>query len=212
MSTEYLNLVTSQYRNSPNFINWLTATLEKLNNITDAAGDLNSAFDITSAIGLQLDVIGAIVGQSRIVGFEPTDKSSPILNDDIYRVLLKAKIVKNQWSGQVADVDALWQLLFPEGAVIIEDEQNMSIIVSVGGKLTLTERDLVIEGYMVPKPEGVQVNYNFGTLLPFFGYDLDNKYISGYDKGYWTMMHEKQNTPVFSYDNGFRGYDKGNWD
>lgn len=208
-----MNLVTSQYRDSPNFLLWLNACLNKLDQETGVIDQLTAFFDIDSAIGAQLDILGQIIGQGRQVNFEPIDGSGSVLDDRNYRTLLKAKIVKNNWKGTLAEVNLMWRSLFPGGAIIIYDNQDMSFEVTIAGTFSLTERELVRNGYIIPKPEGVRVNYSFGDL-PLFGYDLENDFIKGYDEGNWARTKE---APIFSYDKPdddlmFRGYDKGTWD
>lgn len=207
----YLDLITSQYRDKPKFIAWLTAAVNKIQGVTNLAEMLDVAFDIDKAKGAQLDVLGHIVGQQRRVNFQPTDGSSPVLSDEYYRVLLKAKIIKNIWRGSVEDLQPVWETLFPGGQIIVKDNQDMTIDVGVLGVVPSVVRDLVKYGYIVPKPQSVGVNYFFFGTAPVFGYDIDNEYISGYDKGKWGMP---ENITLFGYgldDLSVSGYDKGAW-
>jgi hypothetical protein len=208
----YMNLVTSQYRNSPNFLNWLQSTLQKVNDETEIVDQLTVFFDIDTAIGKQLDILGQVIGQVRQVNFQPTDGSSSILSDTEYRVLLKAKIIKNQWKGQIEGLSETWKALFPNGDIIITDNQDMTMNVIIAGNTSLLTRDLVRNGYIVPKPEGVRVNYFFSEV-PIFAYDIeDNGFFAGYDKGNWARTI--QEVPMFSYDKDeplFKGFDNGWW-
>src|SRR5271169_834402 len=105
----YLSLITSEYQTSPKFLAWLTACLAILDGIMGCAAVLDPAFDIDSALGPQLDVLGQIIGVSRLVNFTPSDGVSPVLDDYTYRILLKAKVGANQWDGQIGSLWALWQ-------------------------------------------------------------------------------------------------------
>lgn len=208
----YMNLVTSQYRDSPNFLTWLQSNLLKFDDETNIIDQMTAFFDIDSAVGAQLDILGQIIGQVRQVNFQPTDGSSPILDDTNYRVLLKAKIVKNQWKGQIEGLSAIWKVLFPDGDIIITDNQDMTMNVIIAGNTSLTTRDLVRNGYIVPKPEGVGINYFFSEV-PIFAYDIeDNGFFGGYDIGNWART--SQEVPIFSYDKDellFKGFDNGWW-
>lgn len=208
----YMNLVTSQYRDSPNFLAWLKDNLQKFDDETNIIDQMTAFFDIDSAVGEQLDILGQIIGQVRQVNFQPTDGSSPILDDTNYRVLLKAKIVKNQWKGQIEGLSAVWKVLFPDGDIIITDNQDMTMNVIIAGNTSLTTRDLVRNGYIVPKPESVGINYFFSEV-PIFAYDIeDNGFFGGYDIGNWART--SQEVPIFSYDKDellFKGFDSGWW-
>ena len=208
----YTGLITSQYQNSAKFLEWLAAILNILHDASTATDSIDPAFDLDNAVGAQLDVIGAIVGQGRTVDFQPTDGTSPVLDDVTYRTLLKAKIGINQWSGQIADIESLWAILFPGGMICVQDNQDMTLDVAVSGlDLTVIMRDLIKNGYVVPRPQGVLMNFMFGRELPFFGYNLDNDYISGYES--WWAQGEGE-PPIFAYDMNtaaFKGLDEGRW-
>ncbi len=146
--------------------------------------DYIGLFGIDGAVGNQLDILGVLIGQSRILDFIPTGYSTSILLDEDYRVLLKAKIIKNHWKGQIQNLYDLWNELFPGSQIVIIDNQDMTMDVGIYGNLTATIVDLITNGYIIPKPIGVGINFYFGTL-PVFGFGIDNAYISGFGIGNW---------------------------
>lgn len=180
----YIDLITSEYRQSTRFLAWLTAALTVLNDASSTIADIVAAFDLDNAVGVQLDIVGVLVGQRRKLNFEPTDGSGAVLSDANYRTLLKAKILKNHWKGQLGELVAAWQILFPGALIVVNDTQDMAIVVTLSGNFTPLLQELVTHGYIVPKPQGVRVNYSWGDL-PVFGYDADNDYIGPYDKAKW---------------------------
>ena len=161
----------------------MEALLGPLQDAADCADLLYEDFDLETAVGDQLDTLGAILGINRTVSFEPTD-ASPILNDETYRIVLKAKIVRNHWNGQIGTLKAAWDILFPGQALLITDNQDMTMDVMIIGDFTTLIQDLITNGYIVPKPQGVETNYGF-PVLPSFGYDLDTDYVAGYESGSW---------------------------
>ena len=196
---EYKNLITSQYQNSTKFMAWIEVNLDYLDKIIELMNsteispigspafiDFINAFDIDYAVGIQLDILGIIIGQNRIIDFEPTGYSpaSNILEDEDYRILLKAKIIKNHWKGSIQGLYSVWSILIPGSQIVIIDNQDMSMTVGIYGNFSLTVRDLITHGYIVPKPEAVQINYFFGTL-PVFGYGIQNSFVAGYNFGNW---------------------------
>lgn len=158
---KYLNLVTSEHRNKPNFIAWLTSALEKVEDAAGAISGITSAFDIDNAEGVQLDAIGEIVGRKRTLEFQPSDGSAPKLSDSAYRMVLKAKVLQNQWDGTIPGVHSIWKTVFPQYDLIIEDNQNMTMKVTVVGTSTPLQNILIQNHYIVPKPAGVGVIYEF---------------------------------------------------
>lgn len=75
----YQSLITSEYQaNSPNFIAWVTALLQKLVDLSQVAELIPDAYDLDLAIGNQLDVLGLLRGVSRQLPFTPTS-DTPVL-------------------------------------------------------------------------------------------------------------------------------------
>jgi len=154
----YLQLVTSEHAGKPNFIALLSAALQAPDDIETCAGTMNTqAFDLDNAVGAQLDVLGEIVGVSRTLDFQPSDGSSPVLDDNTYRLILRAKIAKNQWDGTIPAIYSLWQGLFPTNPQLgIQDNQDMTITARIS-LFTPLQKDLVSNGYLLPRPEGVKL-------------------------------------------------------
>ncbi len=213
----YLRFITSQYQNSPNFLAWISGFLDILQNLKDLSDNLAYYFsfsrivdkdsgvyipgaltveqgdyafaEMDAAIGDQLDILGVILGVGRTVNFMPTGGLSPILDDATYRLLLKNKVIRNHWDGRASTIQEAWKSLFPGGTIIVQDNQNMTVDVTITGGFSQLIIDLIEHDYIVPRPQGVLMNYYVGTVspsnLPFFGFDRDDTYVSGFDKGHW---------------------------
>ena len=181
----YKNLLTSEYKLSTKFNMWLVANLSILEDITDLLQAIYTYFDLDTAVGDQLDTVGAIVGAARQVSFQPTS-GSPILDDTTYRLLIKATIANNQWDGKIDSLYPIWGSLFPGGTIIIEDHQDMTATIIVTGSFSSIVQDLISHDLIVPRPETVQYNYSFGSL-PFFGFSVTNTaFIAGFNVGNWS--------------------------
>ena len=180
----YLGLVSSEYVNSPKFKKLLYVLLRKFDDVTTAMVKLDTALDLDSAVGAQLDQLGAIVGANRTVGFQPSNGVSPVLDDVTYRLYIKAKIANNQWTGTLDSLYGIWKRLFPDGNIVIEDNQNMTATIVLTGAFTSILQDLITNGYIIPRPQGVLYNYAFG-VLPFFGFGSSPGFISGFGEGHW---------------------------
>ncbi|WP_279538759.1 DUF2612 domain-containing protein [Paenibacillus agricola] len=203
-----IDLITSQHKTQPKFMAWLSAALTITDDGVAATKTVPTLFDIDNAIGKQLDTLGEIVGRSRKVDFQPTDGSSPELDDANFRLIIKTKIATNQWDGTISQIRDLWANIFEYLMLVIVDNQDMSISLGVVGLSTPLEKDLIANGYILPKPAGVRANFSFYDDA-IFGYDLDNSAIKGYDEGYWFQAY-----PLFAYDisnSQLKGYDEGEW-
>lgn len=178
----YLDLFTSQYQGSPKLLKWAQVVLQYFDDCFACLNTFDKSFDLFTAVGAQLDILGTIVGVGRTVSFQPT-VGSPTLGDDDYRLLVKARIAFNQWNGKIDSLQAIWLQLFPSGNIAVIDGQNMSMTVALGGLFTSMQADLIRNGYIVPRPEGVLINYIFNDV-PYFGFD-SSSLIAGFDTGHW---------------------------
>ena len=180
----YRKLLISEYRHSPKLINWLLWLLNEGTTYTTFIKLFVEAFDLDVAEGRQLDTIGRMVGVKRLLEFVPVGGESPLLEDDTYRMLIKATIIKNTWKGKLEDLYSAWRTVFPDTKLFqVQDLQDMTFNVIIAGSFTSLERELIAKGYIIPKPEGVRINLltiTDTTGLPLFAYDLDTLQYSGY--------------------------------
>lgn len=177
-------LVTSEYKTSQNFLQWLTVNLSLFQDVFNCANSFASAFDIQQAVGAQLDVLGNIIGQSRTVAFQPSDGVSPILDDDTYRLLLQARILQNHFGGTNQEVRGVWNALFPGGIMLFTDNQNMTVNIYVAGTFTSIIQDLILNGYIIPRPQGVLYDIALASL-PILGFDQSTTFVAGPDLGHF---------------------------
>jgi Protein of unknown function (DUF2612) len=181
----YSDLITSQYQNSPKLMAWMGELLQKVEDVTVLLQAMDYYFDIDNATGAQLDIVGQIVfgnKNARTVNFQPSGGVSPVLDDSTFRLLLKAKIIQNHWDGRTQSLYDAWQSLFPGGTIIINDSQDMTCVITMAGTFSSIIQDLINNGYIVPRPQGVLYTYGFATL-PFFGCDREDAFIAGCDVG-----------------------------
>lgn len=180
----YLNLFTSQYKTAAKLQAWQTVLLQPFSDIMSCAQQITAAYDIDTAIGVQLDVLGQIIGAKRTVSFQPSMGVSPILDDSTYRLLLYAKRAINTWNGKILSLYPLWQTLFPGGSIVFIDNQNMTATVVLAGTFSSIQSDLIQNDLIIPRPETVLYKYVVAPSLPLFGSDSNNAYIAGADIGH----------------------------
>jgi hypothetical protein len=180
----YRRLLTSEYKTRPRLTSWLLWLLSEGLTYKNTVQEFLDAFNLDTAEGVQLDIIGRIVGVDRLLSFHPVSGDSPLMNDSTYRMVIKAKIIQNTWKGTLDELYEAWAVLFPEVRYFqIQDLQDMTYNVVIMGAFTPLERELIANGYIIPKPEGVRINLLTITDtsgLPLFAYDMDTYLLSGY--------------------------------
>lgn len=184
--SDYLHLITSQYQNSPKFLSWLESALKIPHDISICAEAMPGYFDLDLAVGVQLDIVGLILGQSRTLTFQPTDGTSSILDDATYRKVLKLKALTNYWKGTQGEIYRIWNTIFPEANLLIADHQDMSATIYINGTLSQIVIDMINNDLIIPRPEGVRYFLDgVVTILPIFSYDKDDDFFKGYDEAVW---------------------------
>lgn len=138
-----------------------------------AGGDLlpilvQDAFAVTTAVGVQLNVIGRYTGAVRT---GTVGSSQVTLNDADYRTLIQMAIVKNSSGSSLAEIVGLLFQFFPLSIVTYDHKlMRMSYLIStVIGSQELIQL-FVNEGILpVPMAVGVAVIY-YPVLDQFFGF------------------------------------------
>lgn len=167
---KYVDNITSQHRDKPKFIAWLSSSLTILDHAYLVAKSIDINFDLDYAIGKQLDTLGTIIGRERVLTFQPLNGHDPVLDDETYRLVLKAKVAMNMWDGTIPQIYKIWDNIFKDIGLQIKDNQDMSFNAYITGYVNQIRQDLIQHGYIVPKPEGVRVNYIGKSLVDFKPY------------------------------------------
>ncbi|AFC22586.1 hypothetical protein phi1422_0066 [Bdellovibrio phage phi1422] len=163
----YADLLILQYRDKPK----ASATVKAYVNLL-ISGQLplavQNAFDIETAVGKQLDVIGKIVGVTRD-GY--TFSEAIVLNDDDYRKMIKMKIFLNNSDSSLYSIQNLIALYF-QGLMKVYDYQDMSMsyaLSSAFGSQDLVE--VFINKGLLPRPMGVGLGATiYHPTMKFFGF------------------------------------------
>lgn len=167
---KYLNNITSQHRDKKKFIEWISSSLIILDHAYIMTKNIDNDFDLDNAIGIQLDMLGQSIGRERTLTFQPLNGHNPILDDETYRLVLKAKVAMNMWDGQTESAYEIWDNTFRDIGLQIQDNQDMSMTAYVTGYVNQIRQDLIQHGYIVPKPESVRINYIGKTPIDFNRY------------------------------------------
>jgi hypothetical protein len=206
----YTNLLTSEYRAKPNFNAFLAMLVQPFVDAGNCADSIGAAFDLDNAEGVQLDIIGNIVGMARLLPFTPI-AGNAMMDDYDYKTLIRAKIVQNTWDGKIYSLAATWNLLFPDVRILVIDGMNMHMYVILQGVFPSILNEAVLHDMVIPRPEGVQIHLMVGTF-PLFGFDCENESVSGFDVGNWVSSYTQIAYFGFDIDNAsISGFNNGSW-
>lgn len=216
--SKYTEKITNYHATKPKFFDHVDLSTRPFTDISTTMQGFITAFDLDTAVGVQLDQVGEWIGRTRYVSepitgiyfswdtdglgydqgvwqgpYDP-DNGYTALSDDTYRVILKAKVAINNWDGKNDSLpDILDTALAGSGLRMqIVDNQDMTISVWVFPDVDIADVSLELlaairQGYLTVKAAGVLSGDiqtpSEGTR--FFGFDLDNDYIGGFDNGSW---------------------------
>ena len=190
MTNQYTDLIPSANASQPNFIAMVALVTQAFVDGQACLAQFDSAFDLDTAIGTQLDVLGLWIGLPRSINvpltgdyfafdipgagfdeapwFQPGNPlfSSAVLDDDDYRQALRAKAAANEWDGSLYGAYEILNILFSGSrtSVIIHDYQDMTMAYEIVGVVPdAATLAILSQDYLGLRPEGVAL---FATILP----------------------------------------------
>lgn len=200
MSTFYQayshELIVNQLRDSPNYVEVIRLLAEDFDEASDIYDYIAKNINVLNARGVWLDLIGDIVGLSRVfekeiqpvffgfddqpntTGFEqarlrePDDKTttSSVLNDDDYRVVIIGKIARNY--GDVSEIGVATSVLNMTQAdnVLVYQDGAATFSVYVIGLISDNIKSILTGTDLIPRAAGVKVNLFFAGDMDIFGF------------------------------------------
>lgn len=215
-NNDYPGLVTSQHQ-QPRFTALVAVLTQPLVDAQTLLASLPAAFDVDTAVGVQLDAVGLWVGITRVlrmplagvyfawgvsgVGWSegvwkgPYDPESGLtsLPDDVFRRLIKARIAANAWNGSIPGAYDVWESAFADtGSIImIQDNQDMSMVVGIAGMRPDAVTQALLMGNYIPlKPEGVRVSWYAVTQDggPLMAWGCQADGLDGWGAGSWPTV------------------------
>lgn len=159
----YTNLLIKQYWDKPKAKATIKALI--LNNVLlfeNIINNFTGNFNINTAIGKQLDIIGSLIGVSRIyegIEFENTPAPNK-LDDETYRLLIKLKGINNYSVNSIKSIsDGIYNFLANKLIFVNNTDMTISYII-----FSESEQDNIIKIItknkdILPAPAGVLVNY-----------------------------------------------------
>lgn len=211
---DYLAHITPYHRGKPDFTATVDASVRDFAELQAFLHTLFEAFDIDTARGAQLDVVGEWVGRSRVIpipnkppwftvgdslrgigaGYLYQDNitfgtTDAVLEDDVYRKLLFAKIAANNWDGSAEGAKQALEIFFEAvfgSLVIVQEDGPMRATIGLAQKIPSIPGLFILARSLIPvKAAGVSVSYCVTTVdaAPLFGIGVDNDRIAGIGVG-----------------------------
>jgi hypothetical protein len=151
-ASDYTSLITSEHSGKPNFSAMVAAVAQCFADQINVMQSIPAAFDLDTAVGVQLDAVGLWAGITRQLklplnvyfsldtanlGFDqgswqgPFDPSAGLvsLDDATFRTLIRAKIAANSWDGTIPGAAAAYSNLFNGSGsyIFIQDNMDMTM-------------------------------------------------------------------------------------
>lgn len=172
--------IYSQYRDKPKFVDWLSIARRLGGSINDAALAVRESYDIDKAQGVQLDTIGRIVvfprdfisqitmltaefdlldgaecGDGDAVFSEATVANDALMSDELYRLAIKAKIMKNNGDATIEEILESFQFLIAPEFLRINDTEDMRFSIEFSGNIPPIKRWALFNVNLMQIPQGV---------------------------------------------------------
>ncbi len=136
-------LLVPAHREKPRFLALTRAVLSQALDLLSLAEPASGGYDPETAVGPQLDTLGALCGVKR---------PGPAVSDGDYRALLRARIAAHHWDGTNETLPRALAAAFPGREVTMDDRQDGTVAYTLSGDpLPFPAED------MFPLPAGIRL-------------------------------------------------------
>lgn len=193
-----------QYRNAENYRAWVSILPAIVQDrIEGAAQKVIDLFDIDKQEGAQLDLLGRIVGirerpfipasvveadwfgwrgnpdrqgwGARWLPRNIAGQTSILMPDVYFRVLIKAKIAKNNNLATIDGIIDALEYITDKGVADLDDRQDMTFSIVFSQDLSIYVRTVLQNFDIIPRPQGVRfLSFSEPVAGQYFGYIGDS--------------------------------------
>lgn len=175
----YEDLVPTRNMMKPKFMELLRSVIGpglELGAVTDS---LVTAFDLDNAAGIQLDILGDLLGLSRVLNVVG-EGQDPVMNDEEYRFALRMKALKNNWDGTNQGVAEICRVMAEYGiSVKYTDNQNLTVSFDIDEEDDGRMEGILSQNNILPVPAGVDATVSYGGVIVETGM-FSNAAVTGY--------------------------------
>jgi hypothetical protein len=169
-----LDTVASQYRNSPTLLQLIASFNQYVNPSLNFQQFYDWVWNIQTAKGFGLDILGRIVGTSRqivVPAIYPVTVAPGVRNltDDQFRPVVLAKALSNIVGTSSEGINSVLRALTPDrGNAFVDDVGDMRIRYKFLFALRPVEFAIIAQSGAVTHPAGVQTSVF--NVQPYFGF------------------------------------------
>lgn len=138
----------TQYKEKPKAENFITAFSEQIQGIEDALFGMVITREVATAVGVQLNNIGTIVGEDR-----------GDLDDDHYRILIYVKIGQNTSQGNMAKIINVFKLLTQADSVFCFSLNNAEIQLNSSAPIADKDINFIFRNMKAVIAGGVRIDH-----------------------------------------------------
>lgn len=161
----------SQFRDKLFMEEFTKALAGEVQELEDASFQVILDRWLTTAIGVQLDLLGEIVGETRAGR-----------TDEDYRVFLQIRILRNLSQGETETIISVVKVVTGTDQIIVEDRGNAKIKVTyIDAALSITNQE-VAEGVRSIRAAGVGIRV-LESVSDYFGFSDDSGSLGFGDSG-----------------------------
>lgn len=188
----YSNLLILQYHSKPR----AKATIEAVVSLLpdDLIQEVTNGFDIETAVGKQLDMLGEYIGVDR---FYIESNEIKVLDDEDYRIILKLKAVCNTCNLSHKSLDESLYNFFGN-TIRMDSSGNMEMTYFVPKNKTPIIL-AAIQKEVLPRPMGVRCSYIIEYDKKFFGFCTYQNQTAVYKTGFRDYNNPSKTGEVLTY-------------
>lgn len=174
--------IYAEYRDKPKFVEWMAIARKLGHPLDEVYEKIVLSYDIDSASGELLNILGRIVGIDRnfinkieldqvqfgdegaecgaLDSFFSSDSvaNDSLMSDGLFRLLIKAKILKNNRDATVENIIEQMVLLVGVDFLKINNPENMTFSIEFSGNITPLQRYALFNENIIQIPQGVLFN------------------------------------------------------
>ena len=148
---EAIDNLIEQFKNKPKFQGFIRSFVNQVQELEQMFFQLLNDTVLDTAVGVQLDGIGSIVGEER-----------QGRNDDDYRAAIRARILLNLSNGTPEDILGILSLLNPSTVIQLTEYFPAALTVYIVAPLTTAEAQQMLSKLLSAKPAGVLAHLIYG--------------------------------------------------
>lgn len=169
--------IYKQYKDSPKLIQWLLILPDiAKSNIVDQLAKIRAILDIDNATGDQLDICGRIAGYLKrpVMTLYPACTEGEV-DDDIFRILIKAKIFKNNSIATIDEIKEAADYILGVSVNVLDGQDMTMRLAWEDDVVSVAVQQMLGEHNLIPRPQGVRQRDHRVVKYKPFGFGPSNR-------------------------------------